>query len=53
MQDALDALNGRTFDGRDMRISIDEGRPGGPRYESFYLLKILTFLTLQLLGTFF
>ena len=31
MQDALDALNGRTFDGRDMRISIDEGRPGGPR----------------------
>ena len=31
LQDALDALNGRTFDGRDMRISIDEGRPGGPR----------------------
>jgi len=30
-EDALDALNGRTFDGRDMRISIDEGRPGGPR----------------------
>ena len=37
LQDALDALNGRTFDGRDMRISIDEGRPGGPRYESYYI----------------
>jgi len=30
-EDALDALNGRTYDGRDMRISIDEGRPGGNR----------------------
>eukprot|EP00088_Acartia_fossae_P041397 TRINITY_DN4330_c0_g2_i1.p1 TRINITY_DN4330_c0_g2~~TRINITY_DN4330_c0_g2_i1.p1 ORF type:complete len:175 (+),score=48.97 TRINITY_DN4330_c0_g2_i1:29-526(+) len=30
-EDALDALNGRTFDGRDMRITVDEGRPGGPR----------------------
>ena len=37
-EDALDALNGRTFDGRDMRISIDEGRPGGPRYESFIII---------------
>jgi len=30
-EDALDALNGRTYDGRDMRISIDEGRPAGNR----------------------
>lgn len=30
-EDALDALNERSFDGREMRISIDEGRPGGNR----------------------
>ena len=26
-QDALDELNGRTYDGRELRIKIDEGRP--------------------------
>jgi len=26
-EDALDALNGRTYDGRDLRISMDGGRP--------------------------
>merc|ERR1712012_255735 len=33
-QDALDELNGRTYDGRELRIKIDEGRPnrgGGDR----------------------
>ena len=29
LQDALDALNGRTYDGRDLRITIDAGRPAG------------------------
>jgi len=28
-EDALDALNGRTYDGRDLRITIDAGRPAG------------------------
>ena len=31
----MDALNGRTYDGRDLRITIDAGRPsggGGGRY---------------------
>jgi len=28
-EDAMDSLNGRTYDGRDLRISVDEGRPGG------------------------
>jgi len=38
-QDALDELNGRTYDGRELRIKIDEGRPnrpgggGGGRYD--------------------
>ena len=26
-QDALDELNGRSYDGRDLRIRMDEGRP--------------------------
>merc|ERR1712142_1367904 len=26
-EDAMDALNGRTYDGRDLRITIDPGRP--------------------------
>ena len=26
-QDAMDELNGRTYDGRELRIKIDEGRP--------------------------
>jgi len=30
-EEALDALNGRTYDGRDMKINIDEGKPGGHR----------------------
>jgi len=34
-EDALDELNGRTYDGRELRIKIDEGRPnrggGGDR----------------------
>ena len=25
----MDALNGRTYDGRDLRITIDAGRPSG------------------------
>ena len=32
----MDALNGRTYDGRDLRITIDAGRPsggGGGRYK--------------------
>ena len=29
IQDAMDALNGRTYDGRDLRITIDAGRPAG------------------------
>ncbi|XP_023332010.1 serine/arginine-rich splicing factor 2-like [Eurytemora carolleeae] len=28
-EDAIDALDGRTYDGRDLRISIDTGRPAG------------------------
>merc|ERR1712114_112187 len=41
-EDALDELNGRTYDGRELRIKIDEGRPnrgggggrgGGGRYD--------------------
>merc|ERR1712133_304317 len=35
-QDALDELNGRTYDGRELRIKIDEGRPNrgrGGRYD--------------------
>merc|ERR1719431_1736577 len=28
-EDAMDELNGRQFDGRDLRVSIDEGRPRG------------------------
>ena len=28
-EDAVDALNGRQYDGRELRISIDAGRPGG------------------------
>lgn len=43
-EDALDALNGRMYDGRDLRISMDAGRPrfsgdrggrggGGGRYD--------------------
>ena len=27
----MDALNGRTYDGRDLRITIDPGRPSGGR----------------------
>ena len=27
IKDALDELNGRTYDGRELRIKIDEGRP--------------------------
>ena len=27
VQDALDELNGRSYDGRDLRIRMDEGRP--------------------------
>ena len=27
MQDAMDELNGRAYDGRDLRIRLDEGRP--------------------------
>jgi arginine/serine-rich splicing factor 2 len=30
-EDAADALNGRTYDGRDLKISIDPGRPNNPR----------------------
>jgi len=30
-EDAMESLNGRTYDGRDLRISVDEGRPGGFR----------------------
>jgi len=30
-EDANDALNGRTYDGRDLKISIDPGRPSNPR----------------------
>ena len=26
-QDAMDELNGRAYDGRDLRIRLDEGRP--------------------------
>ena len=26
-EDAIDALNGRTFDGRELRITVDLGRP--------------------------
>ena len=26
-EDAMDALNGRTYDGRDLRITVDAGRP--------------------------
>ena len=26
-QDAMDELNGRSYDGRDLRIRMDEGRP--------------------------
>jgi len=26
-EDAIDALNGRTYDGRDLRITMDPGRP--------------------------
>jgi hypothetical protein len=28
-QDAMDALNGRSYDGRDLRITVDAGRPAG------------------------
>merc|ERR1719513_306370 len=28
-EDAMDDLNGRQFDGRELRVSIDEGRPRG------------------------
>merc|ERR1719204_1322926 len=31
-EDAMDSLNGRTYDGRDLRITIDPGRPSGGRY---------------------
>ena len=34
-EDAVDALNGRQYDGRELRISIDAGRPGGSRSVSF------------------
>ena len=27
----MDQLNGRTYDGRDLRITIDAGRPGPDR----------------------
>ncbi len=27
IKDALDELNGRQYDGRELRIKIDEGRP--------------------------
>merc|ERR1712226_128126 len=30
-EDALDALDGRTYDGRDLRITIDPGRPTNGR----------------------
>ena len=26
-EDAMDALNGRQYDGRDLRITVDAGRP--------------------------
>ena len=26
-EDAVDSLNGRTYDGRDLRITLDPGRP--------------------------
>ena len=25
----MDALNGRSYDGRDLRITVDAGRPAG------------------------
>ena len=28
-EDAMDALNGRSYDGRDLRITVDAGRPAG------------------------
>ena len=28
----MDALNGRTYDGRDLRITIDAGRPSGGKF---------------------
>jgi len=28
-EDAVDALNGRQYDGRELRVSVDAGRPGG------------------------
>jgi len=34
-EDALDALNGRTYDGRDLRISMDGGRPRYSGREEF------------------
>jgi len=34
-EDAMDALNGRTYDGRDLRITVDAGRPTrGEDYQS-------------------
>jgi len=32
-EDAMDALNGRTYDGRDLKISMDAGRPHQPRQD--------------------
>eukprot|EP00088_Acartia_fossae_P001022 TRINITY_DN10385_c0_g1_i1.p1 TRINITY_DN10385_c0_g1~~TRINITY_DN10385_c0_g1_i1.p1 ORF type:complete len:194 (-),score=16.16 TRINITY_DN10385_c0_g1_i1:536-1117(-) len=31
-EDAMDSLNGRTYDGRDLRISLDPGRPARDDY---------------------
>ena len=31
-EDAMEALNGRAYDGRDLKISMDAGRPHQPRY---------------------
>ena len=47
-QDAMDELNGRSYDGRDLRIRMDEGRPrrddGGGRNLSCFLFFLFLFL---------
>ena len=46
-EDAMEALNGRQYDGRDLRITIDPGRPSrysachrDENYSNFHLIKI-------------
>ena len=36
MQDAMDELNGRAYDGRDLRIRLDEGRPRSVTWIELY-----------------